>query len=79
MVLPDEAVARAALLKAGQLEEAEAVYRRDLADHPHNGWALFGLIQTLDAQGKTEAADEARNHFKNVWQFADVTLSSSII
>ena len=69
----------AALLNAGQFEEAEAVYRRDLADHPHNGWALFGLIQTLDAQGKTEAADEARKHFKTVWQFADVTLSSSII
>ena len=69
----------AALLSAAQPEEAEAVYRRDLEDHPHNGWALFGLIQTLDAQGKTEAADEARKHFETVWQFADVTLSASII
>ncbi len=58
---------------------AEAVYRRDLEDHPHNGWALFGLIQALDAQGKTEAAEEARKHFETVWQFADVTLSASII
>ena len=69
----------AALLGAGQHEKAEAVYRRDLEDHPHNGWALFGLIQALDAQGKTEAAEEARKHFETVWQFADVTLSASII
>ena len=69
----------AALLGAGRLEDAEAVYRRDLEDHPHNGWSLFGLIQTLDAQGNTEAAVKARAHFKTVWQFADVTLSGSII
>ena len=69
----------AALLGAGQHEKAEAVYRRDLEDHPHNGWALFGLIQTLDAQGKTEGLTRLESTLKRVWQFADVTLSSSII
>ena len=31
---------------------AEEGYRTDLAQYPRNGWALFGLIQSLQAQGK---------------------------
>ncbi|HEU4882787.1 MAG TPA: hypothetical protein VFT45_11090, partial [Longimicrobium sp.] len=33
----------AALLEAGRAVDAERVYRAALADHPHNGWSLFGL------------------------------------
>jgi tetratricopeptide (TPR) repeat protein len=42
----------AALLDAKRAAAAERVYREDLARHPHNGWALFGLQQALRAQGK---------------------------
>ena len=42
----------AALLGAGQPEDAEAVYRRDLEDHPHNGWALLALFKRLTLKVK---------------------------
>src|SRR4029079_8694316 len=42
----------AALLEAKQNEEAEAVFRAELKHHPHNGWSLLGLKQSLAGQGK---------------------------
>ena len=69
----------AALLKAGKPSEAEAVYRKDLEIYPHNGWSTFGLVQALEAQGKTEAASMEREHFQTMWQFADVELQGSRI
>jgi ribosomal protein L23 len=35
---------------------------------------LFGLIQSLNAQGKTEAAGMVRQEFEEAWKKADVTL-----
>jgi len=67
----------AVLLDAGRLEDAEAVYREDLEIIPHNGWSLFGLLQTLRALGKTEAADRIEQEFKKAWARADITLTSS--
>ncbi len=64
-----------ALLVAGKAEEAEAVYRRDLEDHPRNGWSMFGLIESLKVQG-TDASD-VMDKFALVWSEADVTLTSS--
>ena len=47
------AVARIAGLQAAKrTAEAEAVYRKDLEAYPHNGWSMFELAQSLDAQGK---------------------------
>jgi len=42
-----------ALLKARRPREAENVYRQDLLEFKENGWALFGLWQSLRDQGKT--------------------------
>ncbi len=67
----------AALLLAGQPAEAEAVYRADLSKNPHNGWALFGLAQSLRAQGKADEAEAADQRFKSAWAHADVTLAAS--
>ena len=67
----------AALLEAGRAAEAEAVYREDLRQYPNNGWALFGLSQTLWAQGEADEAAEAQRRFEEAWQHADVTLTSS--
>ena len=69
----------AALLANGQLPEAEAVFRRDLELYPHNGWSMFGLAQSLEAQGKSDEADEVRHHFDAAWQFADIELSGAIL
>jgi tetratricopeptide (TPR) repeat protein len=68
-----------ALLRAGRAAEAEGVYRRDLEVYPHNGWSTYGLIQTLEAQGKTEEAREHRGHFEAMWSQADVELGASRI
>jgi tetratricopeptide (TPR) repeat protein len=65
----------AALLQAGRAAEAEAVYREDLRWNPENGWSLFGLAQSLRAQGKSADAEEAR--FRRAWASADVRLTSS--
>jgi tetratricopeptide (TPR) repeat protein len=67
----------AALLEAGKPAEAEAVYRDSLKDHRIDGWALFGLAQALDKQGKTEEAKTVRAEFAKVWRLADVKLTSS--
>jgi hypothetical protein len=37
---------------SGRAAEAENVYREDLRRHPENGWALYGLAQSLLAQHK---------------------------
>jgi len=67
----------ALLLEQGQLDEAEDVYRRDLALHPRNGWALNGLEECLRKSGKTSAADAALAAFRERWQRADVTIHAS--
>ena len=64
-----------ALLSAGRAADAEQVYRDDLAQYPRNGWAMFGLIQALEAQGKDSTDIQAQ--FDRVWANADVTLSAS--
>ena len=66
-----------ALLDAGKPAEAEKVYREDLVKHPNLGWGLFGLMQALEAQGKTREAALAKKDFDKAWAGADVTLTSS--
>jgi tetratricopeptide (TPR) repeat protein len=66
-----------ALLSAGRVPEAEAVYREDLKRNPENGWALCGLEQSLRRQGKVIEANDAAARFKQAWSRADVTIVSS--
>jgi len=75
--LPPRQVLGAILLKAGKPAEAEAVYRKDLLAHPQNGWSLFGLVQSLEGQGKVEEAKTAQQDFTRTWADAAVTLISS--
>lgn len=67
----------AILLKANKPDEAEQVYRADLEEFPDNGWSLFGLWQSLKAQGKTKEAAEIQQKFEQAWKYADVELKSS--
>jgi len=67
----------AALLEAGKPADAEAVYRDRLKTYRANGWALFGLAQALEAQGKTDEAAGARDAFARAWSLSDVKLASS--
>ena len=68
----------AALLKAGDYEKAEAVFRRDLLWHQNNGWSLYGLMRALEAQGKADAASQIRKQWEPIWANADVELSAPV-
>jgi TolA-binding protein len=65
------------LLQAGRAREAEQVYRDDLARNPNNGWSLFGLAESLRAQGKTAEAAQVDRSFQKAWSKADVKLTAS--
>jgi len=67
----------ALLLEAGLPAEAEVVYWEDLRRNPKNAYSLFGLEQSLKAQGKTDDAVVINERFKRAWKDADVGLKSS--
>lgn len=64
----------ASLLLAGRAAEAEAVFREGVKRSPRNGRMLFGLMESLRAQGKSEDADLVKREFDAAWAKADVTL-----
>lgn len=66
-----------AYLDAGQPERAEKVFREDLDLLRGNGWALFGLTKSLEAQGQSEAAGEVWQRFEEAWAKADVELTAA--
>jgi len=65
----------AALLLNGRAEEAERVFRVDLARHPQNARSLFGLHESLVKQGKNADAEWVQRAFDEAWKDADTTLT----
>ena len=65
----------AALLEMGRPAEAEPVYRADLKKHPHNGWSLLGLAQSLEAQRKPTR--DVGEEFDRSWARSDTWIRSS--
>ena len=65
------------LLEAGRAAEAESIYWQDLSRNRESGWSLFGLMQSLQAQGKKEQAVGIEARFHQAWSSADVTLDAS--
>lgn len=70
--IPARPALGAALLKAGKPAKAETAFREDVQRWPRNGWGLFGLEQSLRAQGKADSADLVRREFDEAWKRADV-------
>lgn len=66
-----------AMLDAGRAADAEAVYREELRRQPENGWGLFGLWKSLEAQRRGPDADAARARFEKAWARADIALEST--
>ncbi|MBC7909127.1 MAG: hypothetical protein H7Y30_01420 [Pyrinomonadaceae bacterium] len=62
------------LLKSGDAAEAEKVFRADLQRNARNGRSLFGLMESLKAQGKNDAAQFVRREFESAWKNADTQL-----
>lgn len=75
-ILPVRHALGALLLDAGRPDEAEAVFREDLARLPDNGWGLYGLARSLERQGETAAAEPVRERLRTVWARADVEIAT---
>jgi tetratricopeptide (TPR) repeat protein len=62
----------ALLVVDGKYQEAEKVFIRDLEIYPANGWALLGLRDALNGQGREDEAKHAERAFRRAWVSADV-------
>jgi tetratricopeptide (TPR) repeat protein len=67
-----------AYLKAGQSNDAEKVFRKDLLNNNENGWALYGIYQALLAQHKNTAAATMLVRYKKAFVLADVQLTAAV-
>jgi tetratricopeptide (TPR) repeat protein len=68
----------AILMEQGRAQKAEGVYRKDLEQYPKNGWSLYGLARSLEAQGKRKQANWADQGHRNAFAQADVKLDASV-
>jgi tetratricopeptide (TPR) repeat protein len=57
----------AALLRSGQLDAAEDVFRTSLARTPSNGWALRGLMEVYRQRGDSAALSATQKRFETTW------------
>ncbi len=73
--MPVQQAIGAAYLKAGMPEKAEQAFKEDLKKNPNNGWSLYGLKKSLQAQNRSTVTvdKELQAH----WKYADISLVSS--
>ena len=62
------------VLRAGRAPDAEKIFREGVKRSPRNGRMLFGLLESIKAQQKTEGAAWVEREFNTVWAKADVKL-----
>jgi tetratricopeptide (TPR) repeat protein len=65
----------AALLRAGEDDAAEQAFREALATRPRDGRLLYGLWQTLLAQGRASEAQLVQGQFARAWRGATTQLT----
>jgi tetratricopeptide (TPR) repeat protein len=73
---PSRQVLGAILLDAKKPALAEQRFREDLNQYRKNGWSLYGLYQSLQAQGKKNEAMEAKKEFDKAFAKSDINLKS---
>jgi tetratricopeptide (TPR) repeat protein len=61
----------AAMLRAGDAKGAERTFRDDLLRNPRSGRSLFGLAESLKAQGDATDAAWSQRAFAKAWKNAD--------
>jgi tetratricopeptide (TPR) repeat protein len=64
-----------ALMASARYTEAERIFRDDLERNRRNGRSLFGLKESLKAQGRTDASRMVELEFQAAWKDADSELS----
>jgi tetratricopeptide (TPR) repeat protein len=63
------------LMLAGEHSQAETVFRDDLQRNPKSGRSLFGLSQSLKAQGDAGGSRKVQREFESAWATADTRLT----
>jgi tetratricopeptide (TPR) repeat protein len=61
-------------LALGDYATAEKAYREALSREPGSGRAFFGLAASLEGQGKSAEAQEAKTRAAKAWANADANL-----
>jgi hypothetical protein len=69
--LPCREVLGAIQFREKRFADAEKTFRADLVHNPRNPRSLFGLMETLKAQGKSFAARMVEHEFRVAWMNAD--------
>ena len=65
----------AAYMELGAYDNAEAEFRQDLREHPHNIWSLFGVQQALRARGESDSVID--QDLYEAMEYADIWLPST--
>ncbi len=65
----------ASLLQSGDAAAAEIVFREGVRRSPNNVRMLFGLLESLKAQKKSEAAAWVQKEYESAWKSADLKLA----
>ena len=68
-----------ALMLNKNFEEAVKVFNKDLENYPRNGWSFYGLHKAHQSLENKNQSQDALDKFKEIWQFSDVELQSSVI
>lgn len=66
----------AILMEAKNPTAAEQRFREDLKFYKNNGWSLFGLYQSLEAQGKKDEAAQVRKEFEKAFAKSELKLKT---
>jgi tetratricopeptide (TPR) repeat protein len=64
----------AALYKLGRYDDASQAFRAALLKTPRNGWALYGLAESEQAQGHALEAAAARRALRKTWLGSNASL-----
>jgi hypothetical protein len=67
------------LPEAGQIRQAEAVFRKDLFKNAENPWSLFGLALTQKKAGHAMREADAMKQFRKAWSRADLELTRPVL
>lgn len=65
----------ALLLDMNEYDQAIEVYKKELSNHPNNGWSLYGIQEALKAQGVSDS--EINKKFKESWKRSDTWIQAS--
>ncbi|MBS0000480.1 MAG: hypothetical protein KFF73_15985, partial [Cyclobacteriaceae bacterium] len=70
--LPVRWIEGAVLLQDNQPDQAEILFKEDLDKNRDNGWALYGLAESLKARNLNQEAELIEKQFAEAWKWSDI-------